>query len=225
MSIIEEAVRRKATTLSEYDAKKFLAERGIAVTKEIAAQTEQEAVAAAVEIGYPVVLKGVGASLTHKTELGLVALDLRSETELKEAYHKLVANNEVSVEEVLVQEMVAGAREFVVGLTHDANFGPTVMFGVGGIFSEALEDIAFRLAPINHDEAMQMMREIRGHKLLDAIRGKPAVDREALADILVAIGRIGAEVPEIREIDINPLKLRGASPVAVDALVVLASEG
>jgi len=122
---------------------------------------------------------------------------------------------------VLVQEMVKGKRELVAGLTRDAQFGPCVMFGLGGIFTEILKDISFRVAPLEKRDALEMMQEIKGHKILNSIRGMDAADLNILADILVALGRIGLENENIKEIDINPLILSGGKPVAVDALVVL----
>jgi acetate---CoA ligase (ADP-forming) subunit beta len=224
MSLIEEALKRGARTLSEHDSKLFLSEHGIPITREKTAFGEGEAVKAAAEIGYPVVLKGSGAELSHKSELGLVAVDIRNEAELREAYKKLTSHPQAPVKEVLVQQMIRGDRELVVGLTRDASFGPCVMFGLGGIFAEILKDTSFRLAPLTRKDALEMMDEIRGKKILGAVRGKPAADREALADILVAVGQIGMKYPRVREIDINPIKLRDGKPVAVDGLVVLDPE-
>jgi len=221
MKIIEDAIKRGAKTLSENESKQLLSEYGISVTQEKVVSTEDEAAAAASEIGYPVVLKGSGAELTHKTELNLIELDVRDEKDLREAYNRLISNKEASVEEVLVQQMVKGDRELVVGLTRDPQFGPCVMFGLGGIFTEILKDTAFRVAPLSRWDATDMMEDIRGKKILEAFRGKPAVDREILADILIAVGNMGMEHDQISEVDINPLKLIDGKPIAVDALVVL----
>jgi len=221
MKIIEDALKKGAKTLSENESKKLLTEYGIPVTQEKIAKTEEEAVAAASDIGYPVVLKGSGAELSHKTEMNLIALDLRDEKDVRDAFDNLISNKEAQVEEVLVQQMVKGDRELVVGLIRDPQFGPCVMFGLGGIFTEILKDTSFRVAPLTRWDAMDMMEDIRGKKILDALRGKPAVDREVLADILIAVGNIGMENDQVSEIDINPLKLVGDKPVAVDALVVL----
>ncbi len=221
MTIIEDALKRGAKTLSEHESKLFLAAHGIPVTREKVVTTEDDAVSAAAEIGYPVVLKGSGEELGHKTELNLIAMDIRNENDVREACKKLTANRKVPVREVLVQQMVKGERELVVGLTRDAQFGPCVMFGLGGIFTEILEDISFRVAPLSREDAMDMMESIRGKKILDAVRGKPPVDREALADILIAVGQIGMNYDQIREIDINPLKILEGKPIAVDALIVL----
>ncbi len=224
MNIIEEALKRGAKTLSEHESKLFLAEHGIPVTREVVVSTEENAVLAAEDIGYPVVLKGSGEALSHKTEMDLIAIDMRSEAEVREAFKRLTSNPEVAVHEVLVQQMVKGDRELVIGLTRDDQFGPCVMFGLGGIFTEILEDISFRVAPLRRVDAMEMMDDIRGKKILDAVRGKPPVDREVLADILLSLGQIGLDYESIREIDINPLKVLDGKPIAVDALIVLDTE-
>ncbi|MEA3471523.1 MAG: acetate--CoA ligase family protein [Thermodesulfobacteriota bacterium] len=224
MNIIEEALKRGAKTLSEHESKLFLAEHGIPVTREVVVSTEENAVLAAENIGYPVVLKGSGEALSHKTEMNLIAIDMRSESEVREAFKRLTSNSEIAVEEVLVQQMVKGDRELVIGLTRDDQFGPCVMFGLGGIFTEILEDISFRVAPLRRVDAMEMMDDIRGKKILDAVRGKASVNREVLADILLSLGQIGLDYEKIREIDINPLKILDGKPIAVDALVVLDNE-
>lgn len=221
MKIIEDALKRGAKALSENESKQLLAEYGIPVTQEKTAKTEEEAVRAAAEIGYPVVLKGSGEELTHKTELNLIELDIRDEKDLREGFNRLISNSKAKVEEVLVQQMVKGDRELVVGLTRDPQFGPCVMFGLGGIFTEILKDTAFRIAPLSRWDATDIMEDIRGKKILEAFRGKPPVDKELLADILIAVGNIGMENDQVSEIDINPLKLVDGKPIAVDALVVL----
>jgi len=224
MTIIEKALKRGAKTLSEHESKLFLAEHEIPVTREVVVSTVENAVLAAEDIGYPVVLKGSGEALSHKTEMNLIAIDMRSEAEVREAFQRLTSHPDVTVHEVLVQQMVKGDRELVVGLTRDDQFGPCVMFGLGGIFTEILEDISFRVAPLRRVDAMEMMDDIRGKKILDAVRGKAPVDREVLADILLSLGQIGLDNEKIREIDINPLKILEGKPIAVDALVVLDNE-
>ena len=225
MKIIEEALKRGAKTLSEFESKKFLSEYGVIVTQETVVSQEDDAVKAAADMGYPVVLKGSGEELAHKTELDLIALNLRDEKEVREAFQRLTSTPKAEVKEVLVQQMIKGDRELVVGLTRDAQFGPCVMFGLGGIFTEVLEDVAFRVAPLTKWDAMDMMKDFRAHKILDEFRGQPAVDREVLANILMAIGNIGLEQEKVKEIDINPLKIqKDGKPIAVDALVVLDNE-
>lgn len=224
MKIIDEALKRGATTLSEHESKLFLAEHRIPVTREVVTQTEDEVVSTAGEIGYPIVLKASGDELSHKTELNLIALDLRNEEEIRKAYQRLVSHPDVPVKEVLVQQMIRGDRELVAGLTRDEQFGPCVMFGLGGIFTEILEDIAFRVAPLTREDAMEMMDSIRAKKILGPVRGKPPVDRELLADILIALGEIGLRHDKVKEIDINPIKIHDGKPIAVDALVVLSTD-
>jgi len=221
MKLIEDAVKRGAKSLSEYESKLLLAEYGIPVTGEAVVTTPDDAVAEASQIGFPVVLKGSGETISHKTELNLIALDLKSEEEVRQAFNELTGNKKADVKEVLVQQMIKGDRELMVGLTRDAQFGPCVMFGLGGIFTEILEDVAFRVAPLSDYDALDITGDIKGKKILDAFRGKPEVDRGILADILKAVGQIGLDNEQIKEIDINPLKLVDGKPVAVDALVVL----
>jgi acetyl-CoA synthetase (ADP-forming) len=221
MKIIEDAVKRGAKSLSEYESKLVLAEYGIPITGEAVVTTADDAVAQASKIGFPVVLKGSGETISHKTELNLIALDLKSEEDVRQAFNELTGNKKANVKEVLVQQMIKGDRELMVGLTRDAQFGPCVMFGLGGIFTEILEDVAFRVAPLSDYDAGDIMYDIKGKKILDAFRGKPEVDRKILADILKAVGQIGLENEQVKEIDINPLKLVDGKPVAVDALVVL----
>ena len=224
MQLIQNALARGAANLTEYESKRFLATYGIPITRESVAHSEKEALAKASEIGYPVVLKGSGEALRHKTDLNLIALNLKDEKSLRRAYRQLTSNTEAKVKEVLVQEMIEGDRELMVGLFRDPQFGPCVMFGLGGIFTEILEDSVFRVAPLSRKDALEMLSEIRGKKILESIRGKPRVDRNALADILLAISRIGKEHSQICEIDINPIKLVNGKPIAVDALVVFSAE-
>ena len=220
MNLIEEAVKAGKSALNEYEAKRFLAEFGIPVSREILVPDEAGAVKAARDLGYPVVLKAAGEKLQHKTELGAIALNLKSEGEVREEAQRLLAIP--GCEALLVQEMVKGDRELVCGLTRDAQFGPCVMFGLGGIFTELIDDVVFRVAPVTTAEALAMMDDIRMAKILQPFRGQPAVDREALARIIVALGKIGCECGHVREIDMNPIKIRpDGAPVAVDALVAL----
>ena len=204
--LIRMAVSRGARSLSEFDSKRFLSGYGIPTTPEKIVGSLEGALAAAEAIGYPVALKGSGEEVLHKTELGLVKLGLKTPSAIREAYEQLAAAT-VPLKEMLVQQMVSGDRELLAGLVRDPQFGPSVMFGLGGIYTEALEDVAFRVAPLSRWDALQMMEELRGRKILDAFRGMPPVDRKILADILMALGTIGLENPPFREIDLNPLKI------------------
>lgn len=224
MGILEEAVAKGHKTLSEYSSKKFLQSHGIPVCKECLVTSENDLVRAIDEIGLPVVLKACGPELTHKTEGNLVRLHLSTPDEALGAYRDLMAHATSGWEGVLVQEMVRGHRELVIGLTRDAQFGPCVMFGLGGILTEVLNDVTFRIAPLETYDALEMVTEIRARKILDAFRGEPPVDLNMLASCLITLGRIGLENPVIQEVDINPLKVRNGKPVAVDALVVISSD-
>lgn len=221
MKIIDEAMQRGDKTLSEFDSKKVLEAYSIPVTKEFIAKSLDDAKKFAQEIGYPVVLKGHSSKLTHKTELNMIELNLKDASAVETAYKALEERGKGELEGVLVQQMIKGEREFVAGLIRDPQFGPCVMFGLGGIFTEVLKDVTFRVAPLEKRDALEMMDEIKARKLLDNFRGKPAVNREILASALINLGKIGLEIPEIAEIDINPMIINNDVPVAVDALVVL----
>lgn len=221
MEIIEKALGEGKTTLSEYESKKVLKAYEIPVTKEVLVEDVKDLAKAAQEIGYPLVLKGCSSDISHKTEKGLIRVDIRNEDEATAAFEEITSDMGGKENAVLVQEMVKGQRELVIGLTRDAQFGPCVMFGLGGIFTEILKDISFRIAPLEKRDALDMMRDIKGHKILDAVRGMEAADLDVLADILIKVGQIGMENDRIKEIDINPVILSGSKSVAVDALVVL----
>lgn len=221
MNIVEKALKEGRNTLSEHESKRLLEAYDIPVTRETEITDQQGLKEAVQKIGLPLVLKACGPNLSHKTEIGLVYVDVRNEQEAIEAFDEIMSAVKKDGGSVLVQEMVKGQRELVVGLTRDPQFGPCVMFGLGGIFTEILKDISFRVAPLEKRDALEMMQDIKGHKILEAVRGMPAADLDRLADILIKVGNIGIEQEKIKEIDINPLILRGSEPVAVDALVVL----
>jgi succinyl-CoA synthetase beta subunit len=220
MDLILEALGKGQSTLSEVDAKCFLATFGIQVVQEVLSPNPEHAAQEARGIGFPVVVKASGAGISHKTEVGGVALNLGSEEQVREAGRRLIAID--GCEALLVQEMVPGQREFICGMIHDDQFGPCVMFGLGGVMTEVLDDIVFRVAPLDPDDAQEMVEGIRARGLLGPFRCESAVQREALIQTLIALGEIGCQHPEVREVDINPLKITPeGKPVAVDALVVI----
>lgn len=223
MDLLKEALAEGKATLSEYDSKRFLSSFNIPVCREVLSANPDFAVAEARKIGYPVVLKASGADLAHKTEVGGIALNLKNIRDVRNEGLRLMKIR--GCEALLVQEMVRGARELVCGMTRDPQLGPCVMFGLGGVFTEVLDDVAFRIAPLTSWDAQEMIGEIRARKILDPFRGEAAVDRDILCGILVSLGRIGLEYEAVAAIDINPLKVRpDGRPVAVDALVVLRKE-
>ncbi len=221
MDPIRHLLAQGGKTLSEHESKQILASYGIPATREVLVNDPADLLVACKEIGYPVVLKACSPQLSHKTERGAVRVDIRTDDEALQAFTEIKRSMDTLEGGVLVQELVPGKRELLVGLTRDAQFGPCVMFGLGGIFTEILKDVQFRVAPLELRDAMDMMTRIRGRRILEATRGMQAVDLEAMASILVTVGQIGLENPRIQEIDINPLIIHNGSPVAVDALVVL----
>jgi acyl-CoA synthetase (NDP forming) len=222
--LIEAALRSGAEALDESAGKELFAAYGIPVPRGFIARSADEAVRAAADLGYPVVMKGSAAQVQHKTDAGLVLLGVSDETEVREGYRTLetrAAVARVSLDGVLVEHMVQGKREFVVGLVRDRLFGPVVMFGLGGIFTEALHDVAFAVAPLSEEDVEELLDAIEAKVLLGPFRGSPAVDRTALGAVIKAVAQMGEDHPEIREIDVNPLLFDGAQPVAVDALIAL----
>lgn len=208
--------------LTEVEAKALLKRYGIPVVDEVFVATEEEAVTQAAVMGFPVVVKGVGKRLLHKTERGLVILNVNGEEKLREAYRFIRVRGGGEVEGIVIQPQVRGRREFVAGLIRDPQFGPSVMFGLGGIFTEALDDVVFRIAPVSEDEARLMVEEIRARKLLAALRGEAAIDRDVLTRIIVGLSRLGLERPEVQEIDVNPLVAdMNGRLTAVDALIIM----
>ncbi|MEQ8504488.1 MAG: acetate--CoA ligase family protein [Rhodospirillales bacterium] len=218
--IIKDARAQGAGSLSEFQSKQVLAAYGVPVTAERLADDADGAAAAAADIGFPVALKGNAADLAHKTEAGLVEVGLADAQAVKTAAGRLLPKLPKGGQ-LLVQEMAAGKREFLIGMTRDPQYGPCVTFGLGGIFAEALADTVLRLAPVSEREALEMLDEIRAKALLGPYRGMPTVDKPALARAIVGVGQAAIAHPEIAEIDINPMIIAGERPVAVDALVVL----
>ena len=222
-AILQQARRQGRTTLDEHQSKRLLASFGIPVAREAVVADPPAAAAAAVGLGFPVVLKAWGSSLAHKTEASGVVLDLRSPAEVQAAGARLLGIP--GAEGLLVQEQVPGDRELVCGLTRVPGFGPCVMFGVGGVLTELVADAVFRLAPLSTEEAAGMITDIRLARMLGPFRGQAAADTKGLGRILVALGEIALRHPAVAQIDINPIKVRpDGTLVAVDALAVLQDE-
>jgi acetyl-CoA synthetase (ADP-forming) len=208
-------------TLSEADSKVFLSEFNIHFAPEVLATTADEAVLAAVSVGLPVAVKLCGENISHKTERGLVRLGLSDARSVHEAATALLAAAvpEDHATGVLVAPMVSGGRELIAGISVDEQFGPTVLIGIGGVLAEAIADVAVRLLPITEVDAIEMIEQLHTQALLEEFRGEPAVDRRAVADILLALSQLAAQHPEVVSVDINPLIISGGQPIAVDALV------
>ena len=218
--IISKALENGQQALDEFQAKRILSLYGIRVTRESLAMTADEAVQAARGIGYPVVIKACSWEIMHKTGKGLIALNLQNEEDVRRSLAS-IRNAAGSDMPVLIQEMVSGAREFVAGMTRFPGFGPCILFGLGGVLTEALKDTTFRSAPLSAAEAQEMLTDIRAGKLVGEFRGMPAVDAAALAGIIQGVGFIALLHPEIAEIDLNPVIIAGSAPIVADALFVL----
>jgi len=217
------------TLLTEVESKQLLHEAGIAVTESRLAIDADEAAAAASDIGFPVVLKVVSADIAHKSDVGGVALDLRDEEAVRAAYDSMMgavreAAPSAKVEGVAVQLMAKPGTEVIIGTTTDSQFGPVVMFGLGGIFVEVLKDVSFRIVPLEPRDAKQIVREIKGFAVLEGVRGQPAVDIEALERMILQVSDFAAQRPDVAELDLNPVIAYPDGAVAVDARIVLTDE-
>jgi acetyltransferase len=206
--------------LDEHAAKALLRANGIPVVEEILSESQDACIAAAERLGYPVVLKGLMPGITHKTERGLVRLNIDNRHATISAYKELMPAMD-GEGMVCIQKQLGKSVEIIVGMFRDKQFGACVMVGLGGVMAEAFQDVAFAVAPITHEEALRTIGRIKGQRLLDGFRGMPRVNREELADIIVKVGALGAAGDRISEIDINPLMATDKGLIAVDAVVVL----
>jgi acetyltransferase len=212
--------------LSEYGAKKILSGYGIPVTREELATSADMAVESARQIGYPVALKIQSAQITHKTEAGGIKLNVASDAEVRAGYNEVISNAEkympqAHIQGVLVQEMLKDGVEVIIGTTEDQVFGHVIMFGLGGIFVEALKDVSFRITPLTSKDAEEMIREIKGYRVLQGMRGKPPVDMDALKDVILRVSRLVTDHKDvIKELDINPLMLNACGAKVADALII-----
>lgn len=212
------------STLSERASLELVARYGVPVVVELHAATPAEAVRIAGELATPVVVKLHGEGVAHKTERGLVRLGLTGHDAVHAAATALLAaaTPDDGDVDLVVAPMITGARELIAGIHTDEQFGRCVMFGVGGVLTEALADVAFRLAPLTAADADDMLDELRSQALLGPVRGEPAVDRTAVRDVLLALSRLAEDEPDVQSVDLNPLVVCDGRPVAVDALVELA---
>jgi acyl-CoA synthetase (NDP forming) len=227
-AIIRRARRQKRTVLSEVEAKQVLRAAGIPVIEARLARTRDEAVAIARQLRFPVALKIVSPQITHKSDIGGVKLGLASADEVADAYDEVVRNarrrsRKATIEGVSVQRMAEPGIEVIAGMTMDAQFGPVLMFGLGGVLVEVLKDVAFRVVPIKQRDAAQMVREIQGYRLLEGYRGQEPADVPALERLLVKLSRFIEAHPEVAELDLNPVFAYPKGAVAVDARIVLSN--
>jgi acetate---CoA ligase (ADP-forming) subunit beta len=224
--IVEKAGAEGRVVLTEAESKRLLTGLGIRTTQMRPAASREEAMAAAREVGYPCVLKVASPDITHKSDAGGVKVGLADEAQVAAAYDAILAScraahPEAVLEGVTVQDMVPPGLEVIVGMATDPQFGPVLMFGLGGVWVEVLEDVSFKIAPLTRADARAAIGEIRAARLLDGFRGSAPVDKTALEDILLRISTFVTATPEVREMDLNPIFAYPEGAVAVDARVIL----
>jgi acyl-CoA synthetase (NDP forming) len=212
--------------LLEHEAKTVCKLYGIPVTELKIAKTPEEAAKFSEEIGYPTVLKIISPNILHKFDVGGVMLDINSPEEAKNAFNKIVENvkthkPDAQINGILVQEMAPSSTEVIVGAIKDPQFGQTLMFGLGGTFVEIMKDVSFRIAPINEDDAQQMISEVKASIILRGYRGQPPRDIDAIMKILLDTSRLVMEHPDIKELDLNPVMVYEKGAKTVDARIIL----
>ena len=225
-SVLGEARAEGRTLLNEVEAKQILRDAGIAATAATLATSAAEARQQADAMGYPVVLKVVSPDIAHKSDVGGVKLNLADGDAVAAAFDEIMANAKKAepnarIKGVAVQQMAKQGTEVIVGMTTDPQFGPVMMFGLGGIMVEVLKDVSFRLVPLTDKDAGQMIGEIKGKPILDGVRGQPAADLAALRATMVKVSELVEKHPEIRELDLNPVFAYPDGALAVDARIVV----
>jgi acyl-CoA synthetase (NDP forming) len=226
LDVFAQAKNEGRNYLLEPEAKMVCMEYGIPVTRFKVALTLDEAGKFADQIGYPVVLKIVSPDVLHKWDVGGVMLDLKNSAEVKDAYEKILANvknhkPDAKIVGVLVQEMAPSSTEVIVGSTKDPQFGPAVMFGLGGIFVEVLKDVTFRIAPLTDADAREMITEVKGYPILKGYRGQPPADIDAIVKILMNTSNLVMDHMEIKELDLNPIIVYQKGAKTVDARIII----
>ena len=211
---------QKKKILDEHESKKWFKALGLKVVKEAVIKDLDETIQAADEMGYPVVLKGRVEGQVHKTEAGLVKLNLWNADQLRSAYQEML-NPHLKPQSFLVQPMLKGDLELIAGIVRDPQFGPAAMFGLGGVWAEVYKDVVFRLVPLYKEEIFEMVSDLKGNALLKGYRGSKPVNMESLADWLIKLGWLALNFEKIQEIDVNPLLIINGEPVAVDATIIL----
>lgn len=223
---IERAKKAGWTSLLEPEAVEVLKSYGLPLVESRFARTVDEALQAADQIGFPVVLKVVSPGILHKSDAGGVKVNLQKGSQVSAAFEEILSNAraydpQAEVHGVLVSKFVPGGLEVVVGLTEDVEFGRVIMFGLGGIFVEVLKDVVFRRIPLREEDARATVREIKGWPLLSGVRGKTPLNVKALEELLVGVSRLALAEPDIKEMDLNPVLVREDGAVIVDARVLV----
>ena len=225
-SIFDQVKKEGRSILTEYESKKILKQVGISVVETRLAKTQKEAVLLSQETGFPVALKITSPDVIHKSDSGGVKLSLNNTAEVKKAYDEILKRvrkqyPKAAVHGVSVQKMVRPGTEVIVGTSKDPQFGPVIMFGLGGIFVELLKDVSFRVIPVERRDAQEMIQEIKGYPILQGFRGKEPASLSALVEIILKISKWIEGSPWIRELELNPIFAYRDKAVAVDARIVL----
>jgi acyl-CoA synthetase (NDP forming) len=212
--------------LTEVEAKELLREADIPVIETRLAKNVEEAVLISEGIGYPVAMKIVSPDIVHKSDIGGVVLSITDAIGVREAYNQIISSveqkvSDAAIEGVSVQKMAPSGVEIIIGMIKDPQFGPAIMFGMGGFLVEVLRDVSFRLIPVMPIDAAEMIREIKGFPLLKGYRGQPPVNTKHLEEIIVKVSAFIEENPQVEELDLNPLVATGSNIVAVDARIVI----
>ena len=228
--VIDNARSQGRTLLTEVESKQILHEAGIPVALSVLARDAKDAAKAAEKNGFPVVLKILSPDVTHKSDVGGVRIGLESKEDVKEAFDEIMdavktAQPDARIEGVAVQTMAPAGTEVIVGMSKDPQFGPVMMFGLGGILVEVLKDVAFRIVPLEPKDAREMVREIKGFPILQGVRGQPAADIAALENLILKVSEFVEAHPEIDELDLNPVFAYPDGVLAVDARIVVAHGG
>jgi acyl-CoA synthetase (NDP forming) len=226
-TVVNQARDEGRNLLSEVEAKALLADAGVPVAKTLLATSEEEACGQADGMGYPVVLKIVSPDISHKSDIGGVKVGLEDHAAVSAAYQEIIANAKQAVPDarvtgIAVQEMAPDGTEVIVGMTTDPQFGPVIMFGLGGIMVEVMKDVTFRVVPVEPRDAEQMIDEIKGKAILDGIRGQPACDKVAIQNAILKVSAFVEQNPDIQELDLNPMLVYPEGAIAVDARIVIA---
>jgi acyl-CoA synthetase (NDP forming) len=224
--IIDKARSEGRTVLTEVESKEFLQSAGISVIDTRLATSKEEAISISRKLGFPVVLKIASPDIVHKSDAGGVKIGLKTASEVGKAYAQIlqaIRQNypQARIQGVAVQKMARPGVEVIIGMSKDAQFGPVLMFGLGGILVEVLKDVSFRIVPLSRRDAAEMLREIKGYPLLEGYRGGEAVDISYLEELLIKVSDFVGKNPEIMELDLNPVFAYSDGAIAVDARVIL----
>jgi acetyl-CoA synthetase (ADP-forming) len=225
--IINKALNEGRKSLLEPEAKMLCKEYGIPTPEFTLAKNVNEAMDFAEKIGYPVVLKIVSPDIIHKTEAGGVLIDLKNRDDVRKGFEKIIENvrnyrPNAKIVGILVQKMAPQSTEIIVGGIKDPQFGPTLMFGLGGVFVEVLKDVTFRVAPITEEDAKEMIKEIKAYPILKGYRGEKPKDEDTIVKILLAASKLMLENEEIDQMDLNPIMVYEKGASVVDARIILA---